>query len=150
MSLFISPWSETNGRKPAIIVSLIGMTLSQGATAYMSTIKSINPYWYLVAGIPSSLSGGAILTILGCYCYMIDVSSPKDRVIRLAVLNEFVVVATVITSLLAPGLENLGYPVVLGLLQLCLQQHYFTYSSFFQSQSKLKRKKVPLSLRLTI
>ncbi|KAF6211136.1 hypothetical protein GE061_014250 [Apolygus lucorum] len=114
MSLFISPWSETNGRKPAIIVSLIGMTLSQGATAYMSTIKSINPYWYLVAGIPSSVSGGAILTILGCYCYMIDVSSPKDRVIRLAVLNEFVVVATVITSLLAPGLENLGYPAVFG------------------------------------
>ncbi|KAF6211138.1 hypothetical protein GE061_014252 [Apolygus lucorum] len=114
MSLFISPWSETNGRKPAIIVSLIGMTLSQGAIACMSTIKSINPYWYLIAGIPSSLSGGAILTILGCYCYMIDVSSPKDRIIRLAVLNEFVAVAAVITSLLAPGLENLGYPAVFG------------------------------------
>uniref|UniRef100_A0A0K8SM70 Major facilitator superfamily (MFS) profile domain-containing protein n=1 Tax=Lygus hesperus TaxID=30085 RepID=A0A0K8SM70_LYGHE len=114
MSLFTSPWSETNGRKPVLIVSLTGQALTQAAFTYMSTIKKINPYWYLVAGIPASISGGPILTILSCYCYLIDVTCPKDRVIRLAVLNEFVCIIAVIANLVAPTLQNMGYLAVYG------------------------------------
>lgn len=51
-------------------------------TTYLSTLTPINPWYYLIASIPASLSGGTCTLITGVFCYITDVTNEKNRAIK--------------------------------------------------------------------
>ncbi|XP_055609407.1 tetracycline resistance protein, class C-like [Uranotaenia lowii] len=89
-SMFIGPWSDKYGRKPILLSTFIGSFLTYSSVAvicFLSTRFTINPWYYTLAFIPASLSGGNCALITGVFCYITDVTSEKNRAVKMGVLE---------------------------------------------------------------
>lgn len=106
VSLFIGPWSDKFGRRPIVLTTFTGKTHIISITiflinttffiykgylvgsvilttlTYISTKISISPWLFLLASVPSVLSGGTCALITGIYCYISDVANEKTRALR--------------------------------------------------------------------
>lgn len=85
ISLFIGPWSDKYGRKPILLSTFAGYFFVYFMLAVISLLSSqfdISPWYYLLAFIPISVLGGTCALITGIYCYLSDISTPKDRAFR--------------------------------------------------------------------
>ncbi|BES94912.1 Major Facilitator Superfamily [Nesidiocoris tenuis] len=134
MSLFYGPWSDTNGRKPIMILGLLGTGLDFGILAYFSTIDNISPNWMLLAAAPAAVTGGMTLIMIGSSCYIIDITTPEQRPVRLSIAMASASMATILGNAAAPILADAGYIFVFGtssaiLFAACL------YASFLLPES---------------
>uniref|UniRef100_A0A182TA87 Major facilitator superfamily (MFS) profile domain-containing protein n=1 Tax=Anopheles maculatus TaxID=74869 RepID=A0A182TA87_9DIPT len=103
-SMFIGPWSDRFGRKPVIVSCFTGAFLTYGIVAlisFLSMYYTINPWYYVLASIPTALSGGTCALITGVFCYIADVTNEKNRATKMAVVE-----AAVFTGLLAGTLSS--------------------------------------------
>lgn len=69
--------------------------------SYLSATIPVNPWFYLLPFIPISLCGGNCALITGVFCYITDVTTQKDRPIRMAYLE-----ASLYTGLLFGSLSS--------------------------------------------
>ncbi|XP_031618143.1 uncharacterized protein LOC116337604 [Contarinia nasturtii] len=102
ISFFIVPWSDKYGRKPLLMSSFAGFSLSYGLLCVISIAAShfkLNPWFYLLGFIPYSLFGGVVVFITGVYSYSTDTSSVQDRGLRLARLEAAALFGLIIGSL---------------------------------------------------
>lgn len=89
ISLFLGPWSDAHGRKPLMILPMVGTILNQG-------IYVINVYYtglkaeYILLSSLGSLFGGFTCFLVGIYSYISDVTYLKARTSRVAFLDLFV------------------------------------------------------------
>lgn len=89
-SMFIGPWSDKYGRKPVLLSTFIGSFFSYGLVAlicFLSGRYEIDPWYYILAYIPAALSGGNCALITGVFCYITDVTSEKNRAVKMGVLE---------------------------------------------------------------
>lgn len=54
---------------------------------YMSNYYALSPWWYVVANIPVSISGGYSVFNAGLFSYMSDVTNERNRTLRMGVLQ---------------------------------------------------------------
>lgn len=85
LGLFIGPWSDRFGRRPVIITTLVGFLLSNCVSvfiAWLSARRDVNPWLYVVAFMPTALTGGFCAYVTCTFCYISDVTSAQNRAMR--------------------------------------------------------------------
>lgn len=90
-SLLLGSWSDIYGRKPIMMMSFIGysMTLILFAIfAYISDyVVTLSPWVYFIAEIPISILGGWPLLDVAASCFVTDVSDKSKHSTRLGTLS---------------------------------------------------------------
>lgn len=91
LCLFVGPWSDRFGRKKAICVIFIGMSMSMMSFTLISMIvdhvERINPWVYAFAIIPSVVTGGMTLFFVLITCYVSDVTTKEKRSFELTIIQ---------------------------------------------------------------
>ncbi|KAJ8925662.1 hypothetical protein NQ315_009507 [Exocentrus adspersus] len=87
LCLFIGPWSDRFGRKPVIIVSLIGGTLSLLLVSIFSYFPKLSPWYSVVCSIPVLVTGGGAAYLSVILSYITDVSNEESRGMRMALFE---------------------------------------------------------------
>uniref|UniRef100_A0A182N879 Major facilitator superfamily (MFS) profile domain-containing protein n=1 Tax=Anopheles dirus TaxID=7168 RepID=A0A182N879_9DIPT len=103
-SMFIGPWSDRYGRKPVLVACFTGAFFTYAIVAlisFLSMYYTINPWYYVLASIPTALSGGTCALITGIFCYIADVTTEKNRATKMAIVE-----AAVFTGLLTGTLSS--------------------------------------------
>ncbi|XP_068156775.1 probable peptidoglycan muropeptide transporter SLC46 [Drosophila tropicalis] len=88
--LFIGSWSDLYGRKPLLIVSMIGFSSYSFLTTVICGISSsykVNPWWYTLAGVPNALLGGMCVFWVAGLCVISDTTDTKTRPYRMILLE---------------------------------------------------------------
>lgn len=102
--LFIGSWSDHYGRKPLLIVSMIGFAASFLVTATiceLSTYYVINPWWYIAAAVPHSLLGGNCVFSVAALCFISDITDTKTRPYRMIFMESLFFIGLTSGSLLS-------------------------------------------------
>jgi len=88
VALFIGPWSDKNGRKPVMIIPMIGYILSN--ICWLLNIYFIDwPADYLLVNGIFSIFGGFNGFLIGIYAYMTDITSLRSRTTRIGLIDIF-------------------------------------------------------------
>ncbi|KAM7344353.1 putative peptidoglycan muropeptide transporter SLC46 isoform 2-T2 [Cochliomyia hominivorax] len=138
VSLFIGPWSDKFGRRPIVLTTFTGYLVGSiilTAITYISTKIAISPWLYLLASVPSVLSGGTCALITGIYCYISDVAEEKTRALRM-VLNEASLCAGMMVGNVASGyLYAATNAVIVFVISSCLMLLALIYVIIFVVES---------------
>ncbi|XP_016998337.2 probable peptidoglycan muropeptide transporter SLC46 [Drosophila takahashii] len=102
--LFIGSWSDHYGRKPLLIVSMVGFSASAllaSAICWLSSYYMVNPWWYTLAALPHSLLGGLCVFSVAAFCFITDTTDMKTRPYRMIFMELILFVALTSGSLLS-------------------------------------------------
>ncbi|XP_064548911.1 probable peptidoglycan muropeptide transporter SLC46 isoform X2 [Drosophila montana] len=102
--LFIGSWSDHYGRKPLLIVSMIGFAASFLVTSAICELSSyyvINPWWYIAAAVPHSLLGGNCVFSVAALCFISDITDTKTRPYRMIFMESLFFIGLTSGSLLS-------------------------------------------------
>ncbi|KAH8373070.1 hypothetical protein KR009_011227 [Drosophila setifemur] len=102
--LFIGSWSDHYGRKPLLIVSMIGFSASalmMAAICQLSSYYVINPWWYIMAVVPHSLLGGNCVFSVAAFCFISDITDRKSRPYRMIFMESLFFIGLTSGSLLS-------------------------------------------------
>lgn len=91
-TLILGPISDRFGRKPALLVVLIGMIL-QCSLVLIIVQKHLNLYLFILSAGFRGLTGGIAGILTASYSYVADISSKKWLTIRLGVLESMIFIA---------------------------------------------------------
>ncbi|KAF7988288.1 hypothetical protein HCN44_009933 [Aphidius gifuensis] len=88
LALFLGNWSDRRGRKLPLVIGLTGKAIYSG----MVVVNMLQPNWNLnmivwTATIPSGMLGGDVAIFASCFAYIADVSSHKQRTLRVTILD---------------------------------------------------------------
>ncbi|XP_059607645.1 probable peptidoglycan muropeptide transporter SLC46 [Phlebotomus argentipes] len=89
-SFFLGPWSDKFGRKPLLYACYSGyccVYLLLAGIAFASASAPLNPWLYILAYAPVMFSGGTCALITGVFCNLTDVTTEKNRAIRMGVME---------------------------------------------------------------
>ncbi|EDX15088.1 GD16622 [Drosophila simulans] len=102
--LFVGSWSDQYGRKPLLIVSLIGFSASaliSSVICWLSSYYMVNPWWYTLAAVPHSVLGGWCVFSVAAFCFITDTTDMKTRPYRMIFMEIILFVALTSGSLLS-------------------------------------------------
>jgi len=118
--LFIGPWSDANGRKFPILLSVSGvvsltvMILIYHVFLRSAHISVLGLMW--LVGLPMTLSGGAAVFAMSAYSYIADTTTPKNRTVRTGVLSAAVRSGTPMGFAIGGGMTKLGVGTLTSLI----------------------------------
>lgn len=139
LSLFIGPWSDKFGRKPMIIASLIGFFFTYLIICILCAVSHayiINPWYYVLASIPIALGGGICTLITGMFCYTADITSEKNRAVRMGVVEAALFVGLLVGSFSSSYIYNWSNSTVVFGLSTGSVGIALLYAVFFLEESK--------------
>ncbi|XP_055610946.1 proton-coupled folate transporter-like isoform X2 [Uranotaenia lowii] len=90
LNLSIGPWSDKFGRKPVLLVTFSGLALSFGLISLISFLSDrylLDPWFYVIAFVPTAISGALSTILTSVYCYISDVTEEHERGNKMAVLE---------------------------------------------------------------
>ncbi|KRF78646.1 probable peptidoglycan muropeptide transporter SLC46 isoform X2 [Drosophila virilis] len=102
--LFIGSWSDHYGRKPLLVVSMIGFSgsaLINTLICALSSSRDINPWWYTMAAVPHSLLGGMCVFSVAAFCFLSDITDIRTRPYRMIAIEFLMFIAISSGSLLS-------------------------------------------------
>nr|CAH7748096.1 unnamed protein product [Callosobruchus chinensis] len=88
LALFMGSWSDRRGRKLPLLIGLIGK-LYFSAMIVVNTLQRDWPVEYIIytASAPSAMTGADVAIFAAAYAYLCDVSSAKQRTMRVTILE---------------------------------------------------------------
>eukprot|EP00088_Acartia_fossae_P028786 TRINITY_DN29620_c0_g2_i1.p1 TRINITY_DN29620_c0_g2~~TRINITY_DN29620_c0_g2_i1.p1 ORF type:complete len:482 (-),score=0.43 TRINITY_DN29620_c0_g2_i1:270-1715(-) len=86
IALFVGPWSDTNGRKPIMIFSILGTFLAE-LVWLLNVYYMDSSAWFLLFTSITGWFGGFTVLLIGVYSYLADISTIRSRTSRLALLD---------------------------------------------------------------
>ncbi|XP_065368039.1 probable peptidoglycan muropeptide transporter SLC46 [Calliphora vicina] len=102
--VFIGSWSDHYGRKPLLLVSMIGFSCTYVIAAIICELSNyypVNPWYYILAVIPHSILGGNCVFSVAAFCFISDVTDTKTRPYRMISLEAFLSIGLMAGSLLS-------------------------------------------------
>jgi MFS family permease len=117
-SLFLGPWSDVHGRKPLMILPMIGTVINQFiymANTYFTSLKAE----FILLTCLGSLFGGFTCFLVGMYSYITDVSRVRSRTSRVAFLDLFMFLGFPIGVFISGPVFKFGsYYATFGLVRI--------------------------------
>ncbi|KAK2585368.1 hypothetical protein KPH14_010045 [Odynerus spinipes] len=117
LALFFGNWSDRHGRKLPLILGLIGKFVY----SFMVVVNSLMENWNLnmviyTASLPMGMLGGDVVIFGSCFTYISDITSVKQRTLRITILD-VVYLSTMPTgvalgSYLFTRVVNLSYTIM--------------------------------------
>lgn len=98
--LFIGAWSDKTGnRKAMLLLPLIGEILNMGNLLIGTYYLLEWPLWLmgLIEVLITVCTGGIVVALMGCFCYLADITTPETRTFRMGV---FIIIQKVFHILL--------------------------------------------------
>ncbi|XP_041768047.1 proton-coupled folate transporter-like [Anopheles merus] len=89
-ALFMGPWSDKYGRKPAMIVPAVGFITTYVMIGILSLLSKrflVDPWCYVVAHIPAAILGGSTVLMAAIFSYLTDTTSEANRTVRIGILQ---------------------------------------------------------------
>ncbi|XP_026464994.1 proton-coupled folate transporter, partial [Ctenocephalides felis] len=88
LSLFLGAWSDKRGRKIPLILGLLGK-LYYSVMIIINATQDSWPLEYVIytATLPSALTGGDVAIFGAAFSYMSDVTTSRDRTLRISILD---------------------------------------------------------------
>lgn len=88
LALFFGNWSDRRGRKLPLLLGLLGKFIY----SFMVVVNSLMDTWDLTtvvytASLPMGMLGGDVAIFGSCFAYISDVSSVKQRTLRITILD---------------------------------------------------------------
>jgi MFS family permease len=116
--LFIGPWSDANGRKIPLLISVSGLVAfsSTMLICYLNLGQLTAIQLSLVAMLPMSITGGGVVFTMSAYSYISDTTNSKDRTVRTGLLSAFIRSGTPFGFAIGGVLTKLGFSTVTSLL----------------------------------
>ncbi|XP_035738036.1 proton-coupled folate transporter-like isoform X1 [Vespa mandarinia] len=134
LSFFVGPWSDKYGRKPLLLAGYTGYSLTFCLLSLM-TMWDINPWYLLIAYMPSACFGGLCIILLASFSYISDISLEKDRTWHLAYLEILISLGLIVGIFIGPYIFKLyGYPVTLSVAAMSIMLANI-YVLFFVSET---------------
>lgn len=119
MILFVGAWSDRTGnRKVLMLVPIIGEMISSFGMI-LTTYNFLEwPLWVtaLIEALPTALSGGISIALMGSYSFIADVTTLESRTFRIGVVAVIVTLGIPFgTSISGVLTESVGYYGVFGI-----------------------------------
>ncbi|KFQ44003.1 Proton-coupled folate transporter, partial [Nestor notabilis] len=92
------PWSDSVGRRPALILPALGMAL-QAAIYLLVMYLQLHVAYFLLGRVLSGLMGDYNLILASCFAYVADTSDKRARTFRVAVLEACLGTAGMLASI---------------------------------------------------
>ncbi|CAH1116536.1 unnamed protein product [Phaedon cochleariae] len=102
ITMSLGPWSDRFGRKPIMVLSLLGTLLGLILISIMSYIEYISPWYFLIAGIPSGLMGGFPTFLTVILSYLTDITTEENRGMRMAIFEAFLAIGVFVGNISGP------------------------------------------------
>ncbi|XP_017881550.1 proton-coupled folate transporter isoform X1 [Ceratina calcarata] len=88
LALFFGNWSDRRGRKLPLVIGLLGKFIY----SFMIIINCMMETWSLntvvyTASLPMGMLGGDVAVFGSCFAYISDISSVKQRTLRITILD---------------------------------------------------------------
>jgi len=135
VALLVGPWSDLHGRKPVMLIPLIGDILA--SIIYIFNVYfSQAPVEYILLSNIYSLFGGRFCFFIGMYSYLADTSSSRSRTSRIAFLDIASVVGWATGNFLSGFVyQAYGYYAIFG-ATLALFALAAAYLTFFVNDTR--------------
>uniref|UniRef100_A0A0K8VTP2 Proton-coupled folate transporter n=1 Tax=Bactrocera latifrons TaxID=174628 RepID=A0A0K8VTP2_BACLA len=136
--LFMGPWSDKFGRRPVLLAIFTATFLGQVITTILvsfSQVLSLNPWFYILASIPSTLVGGTSTIITIVFCYISDVTDMENKAKRMFFINMSMGVGVVIGNICSSYLLRLTNTTIVCAVSAALVFIALMYVWFFIGES---------------
>lgn len=97
VNLVISPLSDRYGRKPAMVLVLIGEVLAV-VLSMVVTYLALNVYWFILCGFLLGFSGGMSTVMSVSFAYISDITPQRWRTVHLGFLQGVVYTSIALSS----------------------------------------------------
>ncbi|XP_044264004.1 tetracycline resistance protein, class C-like isoform X2 [Tribolium madens] len=111
--LVIGPWSDRFGRRPVLIIPVLGYVVSYMLLALLAVLENLSPWYFLLCSIPVLATGGlsSYLTVL--LCYITDVTNESNRGMRMGVFEALLALGIFLGNVSSSYVfEATNYPTV--------------------------------------
>lgn len=117
--LFVGAWSDRTGnRKTLMLVPVIGELVSSLGLMLTTYFFLEWPLWVtaLIESVPTALSGGMTIALMGSFSYIADVTTLDSRTLRMGIVAVIVTLGIPLgTSISGVLTQKLGYYGVFGI-----------------------------------
>ncbi|XP_041984599.1 proton-coupled folate transporter-like [Aricia agestis] len=119
MILFIGAWSDRTGnRKTLMLMPVIGEIISAIGLLFARYFFLEWPLWAtaVIEALPTALSGGLSVALMGAYSYVADVTTVEERTFRIGIVGIIVTLGIPLgTSISGILEETVGYYGIFGI-----------------------------------
>ncbi|XP_031551724.1 proton-coupled folate transporter-like [Actinia tenebrosa] len=134
-SLFIGSWTDSRGRKPALLLPAIGSSIEAGLTILVMYLE-LPVYVLFVGGAINGLCGYFTTLIMGLMAYIADTTDESDRPLRLAIMELLTFLGGMVSQLTSGvWIENHGFITPYWFILACLLFSVL-YTVFFLPESR--------------
>ncbi|XP_074036640.1 probable peptidoglycan muropeptide transporter SLC46 isoform X2 [Leptinotarsa decemlineata] len=104
LCICLGPWSDKFGRKPILLLYQLGSICSLLITALFSAIPTVSPWYFLIAAIPSVLTGGLPAFLTVALSHLTETSAQETRGMRMTIFEVFMAFGNVTGNLAGSAL----------------------------------------------
>uniref|UniRef100_A0A0A1WK53 Solute carrier family 46 member 3 n=1 Tax=Zeugodacus cucurbitae TaxID=28588 RepID=A0A0A1WK53_ZEUCU len=136
--LFVGPWSDKFGRRPVLVVSFTAMFLGHIITTVLvsfSKALTLNPWFYLLGSIPSTVVGGGCSLMTVVFCYISDVSDMENKAKRMFYIDMVMGLGVVLGNIISSYLLRLTNTTIVCATAATLVFIALLYILFFIEES---------------
>ncbi|KAG8189481.1 hypothetical protein JTE90_018133 [Oedothorax gibbosus] len=138
VAIFLGPWSDKYSRKYPILLAVSGMFLEGVSSAMLTLFPHVTPSLFVVASLFSGITGGLMMTMSSCFSYLSDITEPRSRPSRFAILEFCTILAMLLGGFFGGQIYSLyGYFPVMVLAPVSFAIA-IAYAAIFVKDTKPK------------
>ncbi|VEN61032.1 unnamed protein product [Callosobruchus maculatus] len=120
LCIFIGPWSDRFGRKPVLVVNLIGFATSAVLVLIYCLFDKLSPWYLALCSLPETVTGSFPTFFTMVLSYISDTSTEENRAMRMVVFEAIVTVGSLLGSMGGPYIFYMtSYQAIFGIAAIC-------------------------------
>ncbi|KAI8420017.1 hypothetical protein MSG28_008613 [Choristoneura fumiferana] len=112
-----------------------GLTITSMLTVVYSMLDDYGPWWFILAVMPFSLTGGFTVLITGAYCYVSDITTTDQRTFRMTLLEATFSAGSIVGAVMSSYLLRSVGNVYLLLIVTALYVIGYAFTNVYLNES---------------